>query len=121
MGQGSAGSFPHIDHHADGSAYVGHYRRHATPEEGAASMAKVVLSGLKRKEVGAKEIRAAINSGNLKKAVYAQHANGYFELAPEKYYASVKQNYAVLTANVEWPKIFSRWFQPFLKVLGLVK
>jgi len=120
MGTGSAGSFSHVDHHRDGTVYVGHYRKHATPEQGAASMAKVILGGGKRGAEGAKEIRKHINSGNLKKAVFAQHDNGYFELQPEKYYANVKQNYAVLTANVEWPKLLTRWFQPIVNLLGMV-
>jgi hypothetical protein len=120
MGKGSAGSFPHVDHDKQWKPYVGHYRRHATPEEGAASMAKVILGGGKRGLEGAKEIRNYINAGNLKKAVYAQYDNGYFELPPDKYYANVKQNYAVLTANVEWPKLLTRWFQPIVKILGMV-
>lgn len=107
QGSGSAGSFKHVDYHADGTAYVGTYAKQKTPEEGFNRMKKIILGGGLRKEAGAAEIKAAIEKGSLKDAVYAQHKNGYFELAPEKYLKSVLNNYAVLTANNEWSKLLS--------------
>ena len=109
QGSGSANPpfFRHIDHHADGSPYVGKYKRYATAEEGFRDMSRIILNGGKRGEKGAEEIRKAINSGNLKDAVYAQHANGYFELNPSKYLDHVLNNYAQLTSNIEWKPLLS--------------
>jgi len=64
-------------------------------------------SGGKRKAAGATEIKAAINKGNLKDAVYAQHANGYFELAPDKYLSAVVSNYNKIMNGVGWPQILT--------------
>ena len=102
QGTGSAGSFKHIDHHADGSPYVGTYKRYATPEEGFLSMANIILKGGKRGATGAAAIKDALKKGSLRDAVFAQHANGYFELNPEKYLSSAQKNYNQLTANLEW-------------------
>lgn len=107
QGSGDAGSFPHVDKHANGSMYIGKYKRWSTPEKGYTSVAKTVLSGLKRGAAGSAEIRDAINRGNLRDAVFAQHANGYFELAPEKYLAAVLKNYETIRYNVGWPKLLS--------------
>jgi hypothetical protein len=106
QGTGSAGSFKHVDYHADGKPYVGTYAKQKTPEEGFARMARIILNGGKRGAAGAAEIRSAINAGDLPAAVFAQHRNGYFELAPEKYLAAVLRNYGVLTTNIGWSKLF---------------
>jgi len=103
QGSGDAGSFPHVDYHADGSRYLGYYKRYSTPEAGFLDIARTILGGGKRKAIGAKAIKSAINAGSLKKAVYAQHANGYFELAPAKYLAAVVKNYKTMTAKTGWP------------------
>lgn len=116
MGQGDAGSFKHVDfgwRNPDGTAwngkgpkvwlpYIGTYRRHSTPEKGFLSVASTLYGGGKRGAAGAKELRDAIAKGDLKAAVYAQHANGYFELAPDKYLAAVERNYADLTSALGW-------------------
>jgi|SRR3972149_3198843 len=107
QGSGDAGNFPHVDHHADGSSYVGNYKKWSSPEKGYMSIAKTVLSGLKRGTIGGTEIRAAINKGNLKEAVYAQRANGYFELAADKYLTAVIKNYNAIGNAVGWPKLLS--------------
>lgn len=107
QGSGDAGSFPHIDHHADGSVYVGNYKKWSSPEKGYTSIAKTVLSGLKRGATGAAEIRAAINKGNLHDAVYAQRANGYFELAADKYLSHVIANYNSIADATGWPRLLS--------------
>jgi hypothetical protein len=107
QGSGSAGSFPHVDVHADGKGYKANYRAYKTPEDGFKDMAKIILGGGKRKAAGAAEIKAAINKGNLKDAVYAQHANGYFELAPDKYLSAVSSNYAKIMNGVGWPKLLT--------------
>lgn len=112
QGQGSAGSFPHVDTHADGSPYVEQYKRHRTPAEGAASVARILLKpnlrealktgvyvGKRHPELNGKQL------GRLKAAVYTQHDNRYFELAPEKYLAAVTRNYAILTKNLGWQPI----------------
>lgn len=121
QGKGDAGSFPHVDfgwRNPDGSPwnrtgpkvwlpYIGNYKRHSTPEKGFLSVANAVLGGLKRGTVGAKEIQDAIARGDLKAAVDAQHANGYFELAPDKYLAAVERNYADLTSAIGWQRLLS--------------
>lgn len=107
QGSGPAGSFSNVDHHADGSSYVGSFKRYNTDEEGFGDMVDVLYRGGKRKEVGAKAIKDALARGSLRDAVLAQHANGYFELDPEKYLIAVKRNYDQLTANVEWPKLLT--------------
>lgn len=105
QGKGDAGSFPHIDHRADGSPYVGNYRRWSTPEKGFLDVAKIILGGGLRKEAGAAAIKKAIESGSLKDAVFTQHANGYFELDPNKYLSAVQKNYDILTVNNEWKRL----------------
>lgn len=106
QGVGSGGSFPHIDHHADGTAYVGQFKRFLTPEEGFLSMANTILNGGPiRKQVGAKAIQDALAKGNLHDAVYAQHDNHYFELAPDKYLSAVIANYNKITASTGWKKM----------------
>lgn len=107
QGKGSAGSFPHVDYHADGSAYVGQYKRQNTPEEGFNAMKKIIMNGGKRGATGAAAIKAALDKGSLHDAVFAQHDNGYFELAPDKYLAAVLRNYGILSANTEWKKTLS--------------
>lgn len=102
QGIGDAGSFPHVDYHADGTPYVGRFKRYSTPEKGFADMARVILSGGTRKTVGAKAIRSAIAAGDVARAVNEQHANGYFELAADKYLSAVRSNYEVLKRNLNW-------------------
>lgn len=107
QGTGSAGSFPHVDYHADGTPYKGMYKKYATPDEGFLDMARVILNGGKRGAQGAQEIQAAIAQGNLRNAVYAQHANGYFELNPESYLSAVLSNYAKIAAGIQWPTLLA--------------
>jgi len=114
QGQGSGGSFMWVDHHRDGSPYVNPYKRYSAPEEGFLSMANIILKGGKRGATGAEEIKNAINRGSLKDAVYAQSANGYFELAPDKYLNSVLRNYNQLTANLGWQDLHSESGHHFL-------
>ena len=98
QGQGSAGSFPHVDTHADGSPYVEQYKKHRTPAEGAASVARILLKP---------NVRAALALGDLRGAVFAQKANRYFELDTEKYLSAVKRNYGILTQRLGWPVLLS--------------
>jgi peptidoglycan hydrolase-like protein with peptidoglycan-binding domain len=107
QGAGSAGSFAHVDYHADGKPYKGTFKRYSTPEEGFLDMARIILNGGKRGADGAVVIKDAIKRGNLRDAVYAQHANGYFELNPESYLNAVLTNYAKITAGINWPKVLA--------------
>ena len=127
QGSGSGGSFPHVDSgwmvpdangkptakHWPGKGskvwgpYTANYRKYNTAEDGFKDMARVILGGGKRKAVGAAEIKSAIAEGNLKKAVFAQHDNGYFELAPDKYLSAVMSNYNKIMAGVGWPKLLA--------------
>lgn len=121
QGAGDAGSFPHVDfgwRNPDGSPwdrkgprvwlpYIGKYKRHSTPEKGFLSVASTIFGGGQRGAVGAKEIKDAVARGDLKAAVYAQHANGYFELAPDEYLKAVERNYADLTSALNWRRLLS--------------
>jgi hypothetical protein len=120
QGSGSAGSFPHVDYHADGSSYVGHYAKQNTPEEGFNRMAKIILGGGKKGSAGAAKIKAAIDKGSLRDAVFAQHENGYFELAPEKYLSAVLKNYDILTVNTGWKRSLSEKGGLIGRLLGAI-
>lgn len=120
QGTGSAGSFPHVDYHSDGSPYLGTFKRYATPEDGFSDMARIILGGGKRGSAGAAAIKSAIDKGSLREAVFAQHANGYFELAPEKYLAAVINNYNILTNNNGWSKLLSEKGGLLAKILSYV-
>lgn len=98
QGQGNAGSFQHLDHHADGSPYTTAFKRYKTPADGFNDMAAILLKP---------NVKAALAKGNLHDAVFAQHSNGYFELAPDKYLAAVEKNYAQLTANLSWKQLLA--------------
>jgi hypothetical protein len=104
QGTGSAGFFTTTDHHADGKAYQGKFKRYKTDDEGFRDMATILFSGGKRGAEGAAAINGALKRGSLKDAVNAQHANGYFELDPTKYLAAVAKNYGTLSANLKWPQ-----------------
>jgi hypothetical protein len=132
QGAGDAGSFKHVDfgwRNPDGTPwngkgprvwlpYIGTYKRHSTPEKGFLSVAKTILGGGKRGAVGAKEIQDAIGRGDLKAAVYAQHANGYFELNPADYLKAVERNYADLTAAIGWRALLGSSAAGFGSVLA---
>lgn len=127
QGTGSAGAFKHVDYgwkNVDGQrvwkSYTANYKRYATPEEGYLDMARIILNGGKRGAAGAADIKAALDKGSLKDAVFAQHANGYFELAPEKYLAAVTRNYDILSANTDWSRTLSEKGGMIAKVLGWV-
>lgn len=125
QGQGDAGSFPHIDSgwmipdengkptskHWQGKGpkvwgdYVANYRKWSTPEKGFLDVAKIILGGGKRGTVGAQAIKAALEKGNLREAVFAQHANGYFELDPNQYLVAVVRNYDKLSSSIGWKKL----------------
>lgn len=124
QGTGPAGSFHTTDHHADGSAYVGKFKRYNTDEEGFADMADILFRGGKRGKIGAQEIKDAIARGSLKDATIAQRANGYYELAQEKYLQAMLRNYGALTTNLEWREILSEkggFFSPVIKLYQKVK
>lgn len=120
QGSSDAGSFPHVDYHADGTPYLGKFKRYGSPESGFNDMARIILGGGKRGAAGSAAIKTAISKGSLKEAVFAQHANGYFELAPEKYFAAVKRNYDILTVNNGWKKLLSENGSTIAKLLGAI-
>lgn len=93
QGTGSAGSFPHVDYHANGDLYLGMFKKYALPEEAAQDVAKILLKA---------NVRAAINRGDLHGAVLAQHDNHYFELNPEAYFSAVSKTYKTLTDSLHW-------------------
>lgn len=128
QGQGTAGSFPHVDHNSSGKPFVAQYRRYRTPVEGAAGASKILLKpNLKQalatgfypgpvmrfnKPTVAQKAQFDFKkqfSGQtldpLKAAVFTQSDNGYYELHPEKYLQAVTRNYAKLTENLKWPTL----------------
>jgi hypothetical protein len=91
QGVGPAGSFQHLDHHADGTPYHTAFKAYHNDDEGFQDMARILLKP---------NVKAALNgSGSLHDAVYAQHSNHYFELDPKKYLAAVVKNYNTLAAT----------------------
>lgn len=96
QGDATPPTFPHIDHDKHGKAYVGHFARYTTPQKSAAKIAAILLKP---------NVRAAVNAGDMRSAVYAQHANGYFELNPEEYLKIVSKNYKILTNSLKWPPL----------------
>lgn len=99
QGQGTAGSFQHVDYHKDGSKYVGTYAAYKTPTDAASRMARILLKP---------NVMLALSMGDLHGAVMAQHANGYFELDPTKYYEAVVKNYRALLHNLAWPNLLMK-------------
>lgn len=93
QGAGSAGSFFHVDHHADGTVYKGTFKKYGSDTEAAADVARILLKP---------NVKAAIATGSLRAAVFAQHDNKYFELNPEAYLSSVAANYSILTKSIGW-------------------
>lgn len=98
QGTGSAGNFPHLDHDSHGKPYKGIFKRYTTSQEGAVDMARILLKP---------NVKDAIAKGDMRGAVYAQHANGYFELAPDKYLSAVKGNYDSLAKSLNWPVLLT--------------
>ena len=121
QGSGDAGSFPHVDfgwRNPDGTPwnkkgprvwlpYIGQYKRHSTPEKGFQSIVRTLYGGGTRGAAGAAALKEAIARGDLEAAVNAQHANGYFELAPSEYLKAVRRNYADLTAALGWKSLLA--------------
>lgn len=112
QGKGTAGSFPHVDHgwrNPDGTpwngkgprkwdSYVGRYAKYSKPIEGAARFARILLKP---------NVLDALQRGSLREAVFAQHANRYFELDPEKYLKAVLANYQKVIANTGLKPVLS--------------
>lgn len=105
QGSGDAGSFQHLDHHADGSAYTTAFKKYSTPQAGFLDMASILLKP---------NVKAALDTGSLHDAVFAQHDNRYFELDPDQYLSAVTRNYSDLTANIGWSKKLSPNGSPLL-------
>lgn len=122
QGSGDAGSFQHIDHHADGSQYTTAFKKYSTPQAGFTDMYRILFNGGTKGAAGATAIKAALKKGNLHDAVYAQHNNGYFELAPDAYLTAVLGNYNTLAVNVDgWKRILSATGTSILRtILGFV-
>ncbi len=98
QGQGTAGSFPHIDFHRDGSMFVGQYAKYMTDDDGLRRVLPILLKP---------NVRAALARGSIREAVFAQHANHYFELDPEKYLSAVLTNYRKIGAVLNWRPVLS--------------
>lgn len=112
QGVGPAGFFTTEDSHADGSKYIGKFRKYNSDSEGFSDMARILLKP---------NVKAAIKRGSLREAVYAQHSNRYFELAPEKYLKAVVRNYGKLVAGgVFKPKLSEEGGTSILAIVGTV-
>lgn len=66
------GSFAHVDHHADGSAYVGCYLRYSSPQAGA----RALVHELVRRS----PVRRVLATGSATRIARAMRSTGYFEL-----------------------------------------
>lgn len=95
---GGAQSFPHLDHHADGTPYEGAYAINPSPEAGFKQVAFEVLKP---------NVRAAAEAGNGTQAVEAMHADGYFEATPAAYAAMVERNYNAFVAATGEPRLLT--------------
>lgn len=91
-------SFPHLDHHADGTPYTGNFRVYPSADAGFKDMAFTVLKP---------NVVSAAESGNGFAAVQAMHANGYFELDPAKYAAATEKQYNGFLASTGEPRLLS--------------
>lgn len=125
QGSGDVGSFPHVDsgwmipdengqpsnRHWQGNGprvwgdYVAQYKKWSTPGKGFLDVMRTIFGGGHRGAAGAAAIKDAVARGNLTQAVYAQHANGYFELAPDKYLEAMLSNYSKLASGTGWKKL----------------
>lgn len=90
--------FAHLDHHADGSPYMGAYAVNPSPEAGFKQVAFEVLKP---------NVLVAAELGDGTGAVNAMHANGYFELAPEAYAAAASKNYDAFLAATGEPRLLN--------------
>jgi hypothetical protein len=111
QGQGPAGSFDHLDHHADGTPYYAPFKAYNTDEEGFLDMAHILLKP---------NVKAAANKGSLREAVFAQHSNRYFELNPEKYLSAVMKNYNTLASADVFARLMSEHGGSVLGVGGVI-
>ncbi len=93
QGSGNAGSFPHVDYHANGQKYLGTFKKYSLPQDGASDVARILLKS---------NVREALSKGDMHGAVLAQHDNHYFELNPEAYFSAVSKNYRTLTDSLHW-------------------
>jgi len=98
QGTGPAGSFLHLDHHADGKPYHAPFKAYHNDEEGFLDMSRILLKP---------NVKQALTKGSLRDAVLAQHSNGYFELNPEKYLSAVLKNYDKLSNAVGWKRVLA--------------
>lgn len=98
QGQGPAGSFQHLDHHADGTPYTTAFKAYNNDDEGFTDMAHILIKP---------NVQAALKKGSLRQAVMAQHDNRYFELDPEKYLSAVLKNYTTLATTLPISKLLS--------------
>lgn len=91
-------AFPHLDHHADGSPYMGAYAVNASPEAGFKQAAFNVLKP---------NVLVQAELGNGTGAINAMHANGYFELDPAVYAAKASSNYDAFLAATGEPRLLT--------------
>jgi peptidoglycan hydrolase-like protein with peptidoglycan-binding domain len=98
QGDATPPTFLHIDHHADGTPYVGHFARYTSPQKSAEKIAAILLKP---------NVKEAVNAGDMTAAVNAQHANGYFELAPAEYLKAVSKDYTALTKTLGWSPLLN--------------
>lgn len=82
--------FETTDTHADGTKYVGRFRRYPSKQHGLIDLARVLLRP---------NVRAAIARGDGDAAVAEQRRNGYFEAPLARYQAAMRDHYAKLIAG----------------------
>ena len=86
------GCFEHLDHHADGSAYMGCFRRYPSRVAGAADFLRQLY-----RRTGVPE---AMRKGDAMATATAMRSTGYFEAPANRYAQAIADNAAAIAASL---------------------
>lgn len=105
------GTFPHVDSHADGSKYTACFCAHATPEEGAAAVIRILVS---------RGIGPVLGSGDARRIAASMKAARYFEAPTSLYAQAISDNAGSIAKSLGEPVAVSASSPvlPILAVLG---
>lgn len=104
--------FEHLDHHADGSAYMGCFRRYPTRVAGAADF----LRQLYRRE----GVPEAMRAGDATAVAGAMRATGYFEAPAEAYAEAIATHARAVAESLgERPAVVLARSDGWIKLLAL--
>lgn len=88
-------SFEHTDHRADGSTYVGHFKRYASDQAGARDL----LHEIWRRP----GVRAALPTGSASAIAQAMSKSGYFEAGADKYASAIARHARAIAQSIGEP------------------